>query len=396
MDKAGRFCEPEDCDRWWWSALRPVRAAREALGWDGTSAERTASHNARASAGDMQALRRNYDILRGMPEVVALHSAAGAVVATWDDHDYGRNDAGASFKWAAASRELFLSFWRGGDGAAAARGARGGVHEASVHPVGALAVQVILLDTRSWRSDLVTAADAPAGSRCLIGLGQPSDPLAGYGPYCTMAPESALLGEEQWAWLGEQLRAPADLRVIGSPIGVVAQAHGWESWALFPHERRRLVALIHAAKASGVLLISGDIHYGEISVLRPTPAPAPAPLGGERSQDGGAAAGPALAGGPPRSRHAPAGTDADADWLGGGLYPLYDATSSALTHTEAWPTPPLPNARRLSVPSTMDNFGSVTVERGVPDPEVEVSLLNARGVPGAAVRLRLSELAYTA
>ena len=73
----------------------------------------------------MNALRRNYGILQNMPEVVMLHSAAGAVVATWDDHDFGRNDAGASYKWAAASREIFLSFWRG-EGAAAARGARGG------------------------------------------------------------------------------------------------------------------------------------------------------------------------------------------------------------------------------------------------------------------------------
>ena len=87
--------------------------------------------------------------------------------------------------------------------------------------------------------------------------------------------------------------------------------------------------------------------------------------------------------------------DPDASWLADdGLYALYDATSSALTHTEAWPTPPLPNARRVSVPSTLDNFGSVTVERGVPDPEIEVSLVDAHGVPGAAVQLRLSDLAY--
>ena len=124
----------------------------------------------------MNALRRNYGILQNMPEVVMLHSAAGAVVATWDDHDFGRNDAGASYKWAAASREIFLSFWRG-EGAAAARGARGGVYEASVYAVGALVVQVILLDTRTWRSDLVTAVDAPDGSSCLLGLGEASDPL---------------------------------------------------------------------------------------------------------------------------------------------------------------------------------------------------------------------------
>ena len=32
------------------------------------------------------------------------------VFATWDDHDYGFNDAGARFRWRNKAEELFLDF----------------------------------------------------------------------------------------------------------------------------------------------------------------------------------------------------------------------------------------------------------------------------------------------
>ena len=34
------------------------------------------------------------------------------VLAMWDDHDYGKNDAGAEFPFKAATKQLFLDFWR--------------------------------------------------------------------------------------------------------------------------------------------------------------------------------------------------------------------------------------------------------------------------------------------
>ena len=37
-----------------------------------------------------------------------------------------------------------------------------------------------------------------------------------------------MLGEEQWRWLGNLLREPADLRLLASSIQVVADGHGWE------------------------------------------------------------------------------------------------------------------------------------------------------------------------
>ena len=53
-------------------------------------------------------------------------------------------------------------------------------------------------------------------------------------------PAKTMLGDAQWAWLGEQLREPAELRLIVSSIQVVAEAHGWERWGNLPRERQRL------------------------------------------------------------------------------------------------------------------------------------------------------------
>ena len=76
-----------------------------------------------------------------------------------------------------------------------------------------------------------------------------------------------MLGEDQWAWLEEQLRTPAEVRLIASSIQVVAEDHGWEKWMNFPHERERLYRLIRETRAEGVVFLSGDRHLAELSMM---------------------------------------------------------------------------------------------------------------------------------
>ena len=71
-----------------------------------------------------------------------------------------------------------------------------------------------------------------------------------------------MLGEAQWAWLREQLEQPAELRLIVSSIQVLAEGHGWERWGNLPRERARLLELIAATGAGGVIFLSGDRHVG--------------------------------------------------------------------------------------------------------------------------------------
>jgi alkaline phosphatase D len=80
--------------------------------------------------------------------------------------------------------------------------------------------------------------------------------------------DADLLGEEQWQWLEGQLTAsPADVHLIGSGIQVIASEHRYEKWADFPKARERLLDLIGRTKARNVIFLSGDRHLGEISRL---------------------------------------------------------------------------------------------------------------------------------
>ena len=73
----------------------------------------------------------------------------------------------------------------------------------------------------------------------------------------------------RWRWLGTQLRKPAAVRVMCSSLSFAASYNGEEAWSLYPHERRRMLSLIESTRASGVVFLSGDVHYGEMSALTP-------------------------------------------------------------------------------------------------------------------------------
>lgn len=205
----------------------------------------------------VERLHEAYAALAGKPGFIAMRETC-PVLATWDDHDYGANDGGREYALREQSREIFLDFW-GFPADDAARKHEGVYHARTYGPEGRR-VQVIMLDTRYNRDALET------GER-----------QQGRGPYlATPDTSKTMLGEAQWAWLGERLREPAEVRVIASSIQVVADEHGYETWGNMPHERERLYRLIDEADAAGVVLISGDRHLMEIS--RDTEHGAPYPM----------------------------------------------------------------------------------------------------------------------
>jgi alkaline phosphatase D len=169
--------------------------------------------------------------------------AAVPILATWDDHDYGRNDAGAGFEGRAASEVLFDAFWSIDPERAAA--GRPGVHDAFVFGPEGRRVQILLLDTRSFRSPLTPSDERGAPGR------------ERYVP--EPDPARTMLGEAQWDWLRARLREPAELRVLVSSIQVLADGHGWEAWRTLPLERQRLLDLLAAADGDS-LILSGDRH----------------------------------------------------------------------------------------------------------------------------------------
>lgn len=77
-----------------------------------------------------------------------------------------------------------------------------------------------------------------------------------------------LLGAAQWAWLERELMTTtAAFNVIVSGIQVLATDRFSlaEGWTRFPDQRERLLQLILASKAKGVILLSGDVHFSEIN-----------------------------------------------------------------------------------------------------------------------------------
>ncbi|MEO0464566.1 MAG: alkaline phosphatase D family protein [Pseudomonadota bacterium] len=199
-------------------------------------------------AGDaaLESLRQSYIEQAAHPEF-AQFRAAVPMMATWDDHDFGLNDKGATFPMRRWAEDLFESFWNSSD----AVRSRPGIHDSTIVGPQGQRVQFILLDTRYFRSDLKRMAWSK--ERPPLGIYLPDD-----------SPEATVLGAQQWDWLKRELAKPTDLRIIASSIQVITEAHNYESWDNFPRERTKLLDMIAAREESGVVLLSGDRHSGGI------------------------------------------------------------------------------------------------------------------------------------
>ncbi len=283
--------------------------------------------NIYGDSADPLVLRKKYDLLGANPGFANLREAT-PLFATWDDHDYGINDGGAGFPGAAAAQKEFCDFFK--VPAASPLRATPGVYDCVTLGPEGKRVQLILLDTRAFRSPL---KKDPASPKVTIPNNDPG---------------ATVLGEAQWAWLERRLREPAELRVVVSSIQVIAADHGSEKWANFPNERARLFELLRRTEAQNVVVISGDRHLAELSSLAP------------------------------------------AD---GVPYPLYDMTTSGLnlvapqkpqpTAPDAKPAvPKKPQINRYRLhesPYTKSNFGLLRIKWDGPSPSLRMEVCGLEG-----------------
>jgi alkaline phosphatase D len=192
-----------------------------------------------------QRLREAYAKQSSIPNFARLRATVPHL-AIWDDHDFGLNDGGEKHTGKQEAKNEFLNFWT--VAADDARRQRDGLYHSQILQDGARRVQVIVLDTRWFRSDL-----KPSDQRGTAGKER-------YLP--DEDPSKTMLGQAQWLWLEQQLRVPADVRLLVSGIQILADGHGWERWGNFPLERQRLFQLIERTQAKGLVLLSGDRHIG--------------------------------------------------------------------------------------------------------------------------------------
>jgi alkaline phosphatase D len=270
--------------------------------------------NIYADTTNMAVMSRKYESLKASKFFRGLRKKA-PLLATWDDHDFGANDAGSTYPMKAQSQQLFLDFID--EPKDSPRRTRPGIYDARVFGPTGQQVQVILLDTRYFRSMLVTGDNkvVPSGGK--------------YVP--NHDPNATLLGEEQWRWVERQLELPAEVRIIASSIQFVSEFSGAEAWANFPREKERMLRLLASTKANGVLFISGDRHWAELSrVDRP------------------------------------------------GDYAIYDLTSSALTQKHPRGTP-TPNTYRFGPTYHDANLGLINIDWKRAGPAVDLKLIDADG-----------------
>jgi alkaline phosphatase D len=280
----------------------------------------------------MDTLRKNYAVLAAKPEFQKLKTAM-PVYAVWDDHDYGWNDSGRHYPFKEESKEIFLAFF-GEQGDHTIR-AHPGIYHVAYFGERGRRVQIIFPDLRTFRDKLLPYNGNRAGdSRFNYELD--------YSPYTTG--DSVLVGEEQWKWIEAQLKEPADVRIIASSTQFGITHNGYEAWANFPHEQKRMLDVIRKSKANGVVFISGDVHYAEISKL-----------------------------------------------TGEGMYPVYDVTSSGITSTWGFATP---NDNRVDGPVMENNFGLIKINWELADPEIIMQVHDVSGQVRIDRTVKLSELKF--
>ena len=189
-------------------------------------------------------LRKAYATLAVQPDFRAV-SKSIPILPTWDDHDFGRNDGGAEFEHRTQSESLFEAFW--GVEAPDPRARRAGVYGGWIFGPEGERLQLLLLDTRFFRTELRSKR------RWSWRKGRYLE---------SQADTQDMLGEEQWAWLEAELARPAELRVVVSSVQVLATNHGWERWGQLPTERERLLRLLHSH--TNTVIVSGDRHWSSV------------------------------------------------------------------------------------------------------------------------------------
>lgn len=78
--------------------------------------------------------------------------------------------------------------------------------------------------------------------------------------------QSEIMAREQWNWLEKNLMDKSvNLHLIVSSTQVLREDTKKDTWAAYPQQRERLLKMIGASPAQGVVLLTGDIHAAEIS-----------------------------------------------------------------------------------------------------------------------------------
>ena len=189
--------------------------------------------------GNPEHLSKRFDQLKSKSSYQNLLQST-AVYGTWDDHDYGLNNAGRDYKHKDRSRADLFAFLNVPKNSPAYQ--RNGAYQSyDLSPK----IKLILLDNRYFKSEY---APKPY-----------NDP---YPPDY----KGTILGEQQWNWLENLLKnSTAEVHIIASGIQVLSPEHRFEKWQNYPNEYKRLIGLLQTHTVKNPIVLSGDRHMSELS-----------------------------------------------------------------------------------------------------------------------------------
>jgi alkaline phosphatase D len=162
--------------------------------------------------------------------------------AIWDDHDYGWNDADASYPFKKESRDAFKSYW--------ANPSYGTKEDAVYSKFTWNDVDVFMLDDRWYRSNDNT-----------------KDSIGG-----KVNAEKQMFGKEQIGWLKNALlqsnaNGNINFRIIATGSQVLNPASPFDCFRRFPAEYNDFLDFLAENKINGVVFFTGDRHHSEIIKL---------------------------------------------------------------------------------------------------------------------------------
>lgn len=189
--------------------------------------------------GNPKHLSKRFDQLKSKSSYQNLLQST-TVYGTWDDHDYGLNNAGRDYQHKDRSRADLFAFLNVSKDSQAYQ--RNGAYQSyDLSPK----IKLILLDNRYFKSEY---APKPY-----------NDP---YPPDY----EGIILGEQQWDWLENLFKSStADVHLIASGIQVLSPDHRFEKWQNYPEEYKRLIGLLQTHAVKNPIVLSGDRHMSELS-----------------------------------------------------------------------------------------------------------------------------------
>lgn len=166
--------------------------------------------------------------IRNLFPVLQYFLAQQPNYSIWDDHDYGWNDADRTFPLKDTALKVFKGFWPNTYNEPDSF--RGNYFSFSYYDA-----EFLMTDDRFYR--------APEGDTA-----------------------GAYLGDQQMQWLQNKLlTSQATFKFICSGSQVLNDSYYGESYAKYPVERNRLLDFIAVNNIKGVVFLSGDKHFSEMS-----------------------------------------------------------------------------------------------------------------------------------